>query len=190
MNPVALAPLFVIITQQYTRQQQNHVAFVAALATGIILSTSILTGNALLKVFGVDIAAVQVAGGIIIFMLGLGMANGKTAKIEPDTQKKSSLTSMAIVPIAIPITAGPGAISVSIVWASENPGWQDLAAGIGVCLLLTVVFYFTFRYAALIASKLGETTLDVITRISGLILTAIAVNVIAVGLGQLLPGLS
>ena len=164
------------------------------LAINAILFVFLFTGTQLLNFFGVDIAGFTMAGGIIIFLIGLGMIRAKHeedhVRGNEDASEIDSPSSIATVPLAIPILAGPGTISTVINLShtyNSNTGFISIAIGIiTVSLIVFVVFFF----APVIAKKLGRTGLNVITRIMGLILMAMAFDMLAKGLIGLFPILS
>ena len=187
INPIAVAPIFLALTQHQTREERLHTAWQGALASGVILTVSFLLGNLLLKLFGIGIPAFQVAGGLLVLSFGLAMAQGKNVKPQPAEPEEDD--SIAVVPLALPVTTGPGVISAVIVYASTNNDLPDILSGLIIIWIATSVVYATFRYAPTIALHLGKNGMSIATRISGLILAAIGVQFIALGLSSLLPGL-
>jgi len=189
INPIAIAPIFLALTQHQTREKRFHTALQGASASGVIMTVSFLLGNLLLKMFGIGIPSFQVAGGLLVLSFGLSMAQGNDTKHQPAERDETGQDSIAVVPLALPVTTGPGVISAIIVYASTNNGPADLAVSLVIIWLAALVVYLTFRYAPAIAAKLGPDGMSIATRISGLILAAIGVQFIALGLAALLPGL-
>ena len=187
INPIAVAPIFLALTQHQSRKERLHTAWQGALASGVILTVSFLLGNLLLKLFGIGIPSFQVAGGLLVLSFGLAMAQGKNVKPQPGEREEDD--SIAVVPLALPVTTGPGVISAVIVYASTNNALSDIASGLIIIWIAAAVVYATFRYAPTIAERLGKDGMSIATRISGLILAAIGVQFIALGLSSLLPGL-
>jgi len=187
INPIAVAPIFLALTQHQTRKERYRTALQGALASGVILTVSFLLGNFLLKLFGIGIPAFQVAGGLLVLSLGLAMAQGKDTKPQPAEREEGD--SIAVVPLALPVTTGPGVISAVIVYASANNAIPDIVSALVIIWIAAAVVYVTFRYAPAIAARLGADGMSIATRISGLILAAIGVQFIALGLSALLPGL-
>ena len=124
INPIAVAPIFLALTQHQTREARYRTALKGALASGVILTVSFLFGNMLLKLFGIGIPAFQVAGGLLVLSFGLAMAQGKNVKPQPAEPEGDD--SIAVVPLALPVTTGPGVISAVIVYASANNGIPDI----------------------------------------------------------------
>ena len=187
INPIAVAPIFLALTQHQTRQERYKTALQGALASGVILTVSLLLGNLLLKLFGIGIPAFQVAGGLLVLSFGLAMAQGKDTKHQPAEREEGD--SIAVVPLALPVTTGPGVISAVIVYASANNAMEDIVSSLIIIWVAAAVIYATFRYAPTIAARIGPDGMSIATRISGLILAAIGVQFIAMGLSDLLPGL-
>ena len=180
INPIAVAPIFLALTQHQSRKERLHTAWQGALASGVILTVSFLLGNLLLKLFGIGIPSFQVAGGLLVLSFGLAMAQGKNVKPQPGEREEDD--SIAVVPLALPVTTGPGVISAVIVYASTNNALSDIASGLIIIWIAAAVVYATFRYAPAIAERLGKDGMSIATRISGLILAAIGVQFIALGL--------
>lgn len=189
INPIAIAPIFLALTQHQSQQKRYHIAWQSAIASAVIMLVSYLLGNFLLNLFGIGIPAFRVAGGLLVLSLGLSMAQGNDVKPHPAQRSNTAEKSVAVVPLGLPVTVGPGVISAIIVYASVRNSLIDTAAAILIILLATLVVYATFRYAPAIAAKLGPDGMSIATRISGLILAAIGVQFIALGLAELLPGL-
>lgn len=194
MNPFALLGIYINLTEKYKSNERKKILIVMVLAINAILFVFLFTGTQLLNFFGVDIAGFTMAGGIIIFLIGLGMIRAKHeedhVRGNEDASEIDSPSSIATVPLAIPILAGPGTISTVINLShtyNSNTGFISISIGIiTVSLIVFVVFFF----APVIAKKLGRTGLNVITRIMGLILMAMAFDMLAKGLIGLFPILS
>ena len=175
INPIAVAPIFLALTQHQTRQERYRTALQGALASGMILTVSFLFGNLMLKLFGIGIPAFQVAGGLLVLLFGLAMAQGKDTKHQPAEREEGD--SIAVVPLALPVTTGPGVISAVIVYASANNAVADVISSLIIIWVAATVVYVTFRYAPVIATRLGPDGMSIATRISGLFL--VKCNVLA-----------
>ncbi|MBD1911424.1 MULTISPECIES: MarC family protein [unclassified Leptolyngbya] len=186
INPVAIAPIFVSLTAGESPRRCQEVAIQGAIASGIIMLVSFLLGNTLLAFLGIDIHAFQIAGGLLLLNMGLSMAQGRNQKHQPVDDRGESI---AVVPLALPVTTGPGVISTLIVYASlyRNPvQWLLMAVIIAIA---TFIIYLSYHFSPTLATQLGNDGLSIVTRISGLILAAFGVKFILVGIGSLLPGL-
>lgn len=186
INPIAIAPIFVSLTAGEPTRRCQEVAIQGAIASGIIMLVSFLLGNTLLTFLGIDIHAFQIAGGLLLLNMGLGMAQGRNQKHQPTDDRGDSI---AVVPLALPVTTGPGVISTLIVYASlyRHPAqWLLIAVIIAIA---TLIIYLSYHFSPTLAKQLGNDGLSIVTRISGLILAAFGVKFILVGVGSLLPGL-
>lgn len=173
---------------------QRSTARQSAFAISVILLVVLWAGHFLLDLFGINIPALETAGGIIVLGLGLSMLHSEQsgqAHSEEEAAEAKQKDSIAIVPMAIPIVAGPGAITTVLVSSSGVSGNLASMAGYSaVCLGFGVLFWACFRSAARISALLGVSGVAIVTRIMGMILAAIAVKMIATGLKELLPGLA
>ena len=197
LNPLADFALFLSLTSGRSRSEQRGIAVQAAIAIAVIMVTVLWLGNPILTGFGISIEAFSAAGGIILFGIGLGMLNSKSGESsKADThqanidegQKKAS---PAIVPLSIPISAGPGVITALLVNAHTNtagvPGLIVLSvACLGLSVLMGVVFWF----APVLGRLLGATAMHISTQVMGLVVTAIASQMVLNGLRSAFPVLS
>jgi len=195
MNPFSLLGIYLDITQKFSELYKKKLLLVMIIAVNIILFSFLFGGEELLGFFGVDLAGFTVAGGIIIFLMGLTMVRAKQSEIHHTSEEGEEAkggenpASVGVVPLAIPILAGPGTISVVINNAHTfNSLTGDLAIVIGI-VLVSIIVYFVFRFGTIIAKKLGKTGMNIITRIMGLILMAMAFDMMAKGLTGLFPAL-
>lgn len=180
-SPLTAIPAFLSLTQGKSKEVRSKIAIILGISVGLILILGTWVGGAFLDVMGIRIAAFQCAGGIIVFLLALSMLNAQISPMrqaEDDTAKSV----IPIVPLAIPLMAGPGALSGVIVAANTYPTYTNLmilslcAAVIGV--ITGLVLYFGMQ----LEKKLGPSGLNVVTRIGGLILAALAVEIFVQGI--------
>ncbi len=193
VDPVGVIPMFLLATQGYTLAQSHAAARVAALTVLGVLTLFIFMGEPLLTFFGVRLAAFAVAGGLLLLLLSLSMVQ---ARVSPQRQTQDEAAeaeereAVGVVPLGIPLLAGPGAITHVIVAASAAKGevlhQATLLIPVG---LVALSVWLAFRAAPLISRRLGKTGIHVVTRLMGLIIAAISVEMIADGLGKLFPGL-
>lgn len=190
INPIAIAPIFVALTRVQSQEERSRTALQGAVASMAIMLVSFFVGEQLLSLFGIDIPAFRVAGGLLILSFGLTMARGQDSKHHPaDRSGPDGEQSIAVVPLALPVTVGPGVISAIIVYASANSSPTDIVMSSIIILLASLVVYVTFRYAPAIVARLGPDGMSIATRISGLILATLGIQFIASGLSVLMPGL-
>ena len=197
LNPLADFAIFLSLTSGRSRGEQRGIALQAAIAIAVIMVVTLWLGNPLLTGFGISIGAFSVAGGIILFGIGLGMLNSKSGvsskadvhqkNIELGQQKQSP----AIVPLSIPISAGPGVITALLVSSHANPdGVPGLLAYSAVCLALAALMGLVFWFAPALGRLLGETAMHISTQVMGLIVAAIASQMVLNGLRTALPVLA
>ncbi len=189
-SPFSALPALINLTQGHSEQEKKRTGLVAGVGVAIILVTMTWIGGPFLEFLGISLPAFQVAGGIVVFLLALSMLNAETSRIRQTTedQKESKQrNSIAIVPLAIPIMAGPGAISTMIVAVKDNPGVINQIflsfCAILVALALGVVLYFSTKVEKL----LGQRGINIVNRLAGLILAGISVQTLASGLIGLFP---
>jgi len=193
VNPFGAIPLFISMTADQNSRQRRQTINVVAFSVSIILLVSLFFGQLILQFFGISIASFRVGGGILILLMAIAMLHAKTSHIkQTDEEADESIQkeSVAIVPLAMPLMAGPGAISTVILAAHKANGvahYTIIALGI---ILLSIVVWAVLRLSPWIAARIGATGINIFTRIMGLILAAIAVEFIAIGLKGLFPALA
>ncbi|MDC5848935.1 YchE family NAAT transporter [Vibrio europaeus] len=193
VNPVGIMPVFVSLTGHMTKEEKNKTAVTANLAVAIILVVSLMAGQMLLDMFSISLDSFRVAGGLLLLSIAFSMMSGKLGEDKQNKQEKSEYVSreqIGVVPLAMPLMAGPGAISSTIVYGSRYPGMFDTVGIIVTIVLFALCTWLLFRSAPLIVRFLGQTGINVITRIMGLILGALGIEFIANGLRNLFPGLA
>jgi len=193
VDPVGVIPIFLLATHGYTLAQSRAAARIAALTVLGVLTLFTFLGEPLLMFFGVRLAAFSVAGGLLLLLLALAMVQ---AHVSPQRQTRDEAVeaeekdAVGVVPLGIPLLAGPGAITHVIVAAGAAKGDPlNQAALLIPVALVTLSVWLAFRAAPAIARRLWRTGIHVVTRLMGLIIAAISVEMIASGLGQLFPGL-
>lgn len=193
VDPAGAIPVFVGLTSHLEPPDRRRTAHVAALAAAAVLISACLIGEAVLQLFGIRIASFQVGGGIVLLLMATAMIHARqtTAKQTPEeAQEAESRDSIAVVPIAVPLLSGPGAISLMVISVHETQGWTHKAILIGGCLGVAVLVWLTLLLASPISQALGKTGLNIAKRLMGLLLAAIAVEFICTGVAELLPGLT
>ncbi|CAK4068868.1 YchE family NAAT transporter [Vibrio sp. MarTm2] len=193
VNPVGIMPVFVSLTGHMTQEEKHKTAVTANVAVAIILVVSLLAGQMLLDMFSISLDSFRVAGGLLLLSIAFSMMSGKLGEDKQNKQEKSEYVSreqIGVVPLAMPLMAGPGAISSTIVYGSRYPSMFDTAGIIVTIVLFALSTWLLFRSAPLIVRFLGQTGINVITRIMGLILGALGIEFIANGLRNLFPGLA
>lgn len=191
VNPLEGIPIYLARTQGMTHAQQLAIVRTTSLAVAVILWVSLAVGKFVLQILGISVGAFTLAGGIIIFLIALKMVLGTGGNSQSN---EPGAGSFAIVPLAIPLLAGPGPISSVIVYASKGITGDGESLG-DMCVLAGIIFIVAAAtYGALALAQparrlLGNTGIDVFTRISGILVAAIAIGLINEGLGMLYPQL-
>ena len=194
VNPLAIVPFFIHYTQEYTEQQRKRTAWVSAFSAFVVIAVSALFGLKLLAFFGISIASFQVGGGMLLLISSLNMLNAQPAESKTSkdeiraTEVKAALgASIAVVPLTIPLLTGPATISTVVIHANKTTHLWELALLVGYGVVIGIATGVTFSLAEPIARVLGKTGINIMTRLMGLILAALAVEVMADGLGKLFP---
>ena len=193
VNPLEGLPVFLARTQMLSHRERVAIGRTAALSVICIMLASLVIGRALLELFSISIGDFTAAGGIIVFLIGLKMVLGPSSASESASPlSKQELRSFGIVPLAIPLLAGPGVISTVIVYASKGPtghGCTPLDYAILTAIIVAVggATALALRAAEPLKLMLGETGIEVSTRISGILVAAIAVGMIVDGISQCFP---
>jgi len=191
-NPLSALPAVLRITQNMTVPEKRKVGITTAIAVGIILVTSTWIGTPFLMILGIQLPAFQIAGGLVLLMMAFSMLNAEESSIKSTTeeQKERRTSSAAIVPLAIPIIAGPGAISAVIVSVNAYSGLLNQLLITISCILVALTMGILLYFAGNLEKILGKAGINIINRVGGLILAAISVQALANGAIAIFPGLA
>ncbi|GEM79843.1 YchE family NAAT transporter [Vibrio superstes] len=192
VNPVGIMPIFVSLTNHLSPEERIKTASTANIAVAVILIVSLFAGQMLLDVFSISLDSFRIAGGLLLVSIAFAMMNGQLGEQKQNKQEKAESISkeqVGVVPLAMPLMAGPGAISSTIVFGSNHTGPIDYVAVTITVIVFSFCCWVLFRSAPFIVRFLGQTGINVITRIMGLILGALGIEFIANGIGALFPGL-
>jgi len=193
VNPFGAIPLFISMTADENRIQRSKTINLVAIGVTIILLVALFLGEQLLTFFGITIDSFRVGGGILVLLMAIAMLHAKTSLIkQTDKEADESIEkeSVAIVPLAMPLLAGPGAISTVILAAHRENSIAHYMIIALIIVLLSVVVWAVLRLSPWIEGRIGSTGINIFTRIMGLILMAIAVEFIASGIKGLFPALA
>jgi len=191
VDPFLAVPFFLTLTASRSDAERKRQAEIVAFTVFVVLAVSVFIGEKLLLVIGASLPAFRVGGGLVLLLMALAMLNAQAGGVRQSQAEARELEQgeqQGVVPLAIPLLAGPGAISTSIIAA----GGGGLVHQLVIVLCIAVVCllsWLTMRAAHRIAARMGTTGLNIATRILGLLLAAMAVQTMAVGLRQLFPGL-
>jgi multiple antibiotic resistance protein len=174
IDPPGMLPIFLALTRAMAPRERKRAAWMAvALATGVIVVFAV-AGQQILAYLGVDLPALQAAGGLLLLLVALSLLTGRSD--DPDRQVTSNV---ALVPLGTPLLAGPGAIVATMLFVQGATGVTDyLAISAGIALVF-VVTWLLLRFSGVMVRALRPAGIEVLTRISGLLLAAIAVQLVA-----------
>ncbi|MBP7769920.1 MAG: NAAT family transporter [Aliarcobacter sp.] len=193
-SPFVAIPIFVSLTSNNTTEEKTQTARTAAIAACIAGLVSIWIGQYILIVFGISISAFKIAGGILLLLMSINMLNAETPKAKntkselEEAQKKSiNIKEIAVVPLAIPLIAGPGAISTIIIFSQKSDTIFHLFMMSMIIIVISSYIYLTLKMSGYISKKFGITGLNIISRIMGLLLASISIEFIISGLLTVFP---
>jgi multiple antibiotic resistance protein len=193
VNPIGAVPLFVTMVSNQSEQERRRIAKLTAFSVAIVLITACLFGESLLRIFGVSMASFRVGGGILVMLMAISMFHAQISwsKATPEeTREAEQKTDVAVVPLAIPLLSGPGAISTVIIFAGQSAAWASKGLLAAICVMVAVTVWISLRMAIPIGAWLGRTGINIVTRLMSLLLAAVAVEIVVGGLVKLLPGLA
>src|SRR5690606_10156461 len=185
VDPPGLAPVFLALTTGMTRHERNQVAARASVIAFFILVIFTLFGKSILTTLGISVPAFRVAGGLLLFVIAFDMIfERRTERKEKSAEMaitKDMIHNIAAFPLAIPLIAGPGAISATLLISGSMPGVMGLTLLCLILLALCALTYLVFLLSDAIDSFLGSTGRSILSRLLGLILAALAVQFVADG---------
>lgn len=200
VNPFSALSIFLELTQGYTSRERRRTAQITALSVFIIMTVFIFSGNWILKILSISTGSFQVGGGILVFLIAVSMMNSGSNPAKPKigtqehdeitVQPRQNMGAVAIVPLAMPLIIGPGGISTVIIHASAARHMNDLFAIVAAGAAISVICYLSLLAAAKVSRWLGETGLTVLNRIMGMLLAAVAVEIVIAGIRSLFPQLT
>jgi multiple antibiotic resistance protein len=192
VDPFLAVPFFITFSAQQSEARRVALVRIVAITVFAVLSVSVFAGEALLALMGASLPAFRVGGGLVLLLMALAMLNAQAGGVRQSHDEARELEDRemsGVVPLAIPLLAGPGAISTSII-AAEQGGVAHQLALVGCIALVCLLAWIVLGRAHAIAARLGTTGLNIATRILGLLLAAMAVQTMAEGLKALFPGLA
>ena len=192
VNPIGALPFFISFTRGFDRRQRRRTIWISSMSAFIVIAVSALAGLRIIDFFGISIASFQVGGGTLLLISALSMLNAQPAETSPSdvaegNQKVDAGDSIAVVPLTIPLLTGPATISTMMIYAERARHPWELAMLVGYGVVVGLATLATFMLADRIARLLGSTGINVMTRLMGLLLAAVAVEIMAEGLTKLFP---
>jgi multiple antibiotic resistance protein len=194
VNPIGVIPFFIHFTRGFSREQRRRTIHVAAIGAFVVIAVSALAGLRIIEFFGISLASFQVGGGMLLLVSALQMLNAqpaesRSADLSEGSDKVDAGDSIAIVPLTIPLLTGPATISTMVIYAEKTRHWWQLAILVGYGVVIGLSVWLAFSLSPRIARVLGRTGINVMTRLMGILLAALAVEVLSDGLVKLFPGL-
>jgi multiple antibiotic resistance protein len=192
VNPLAIVPFFIHYTQDFSRAQRRRTIWIASFSSFVVIATCALMGLHILEFFGISLASFQVGGGMLLMTSALAMLNAQPAEAKSNAEEMNDAAaraSIAVVPLTIPLLTGPATMSTVVIYAERAKTFWQLATLVSFGLVVAVATALCFSLAQPIARGLGKTGINVMTRLMGLILAALAVEVMSDGLIKLFPAL-
>lgn len=193
VNPLAIVPFFIHYTQDFSHAQRQRTIWIASFSTFVVIATCALMGLDILRFFGISLASFQVGGGMLLLTSALAMLNAQPAEAksnEEEMHDASARASIAVVPLTIPLLTGPATMSTVVIYAAQAKTFVQLSTLVGYGIVIALATAICFSLAQPIARFLGKTGINVMTRLMGLILAALAVEVMSDGLMKLFPVLA
>ncbi|WP_372528550.1 MarC family protein [Piscinibacter sp.] len=195
VNPIGVVPFFIHFTQNLSPQQRRRTIRVSAFSAFLVIALSALAGQKILEFFGISLASFQVGGGTLLLISAIQMLSaqpieGRKDDVSEGTSKVDAGASIAVVPLTIPLLTGPATISTMVIYAEKTRHWWQLAVLVGYGVVVALVTFAVFSASGRIARALGQTGINIMTRLMGLILAALAVELLADGLTKLFPVLA
>ena len=204
INPLSALPLFLELTHTCSRRERRRVAQMTAASVFVTIVIFTFSGNLLLKVLGISTGSFRVGGGILVFLIAMSMMSKGDNHAKPDLttpddgsgmpaekrEIRPVLGTIAVVPLAIPMIMGPGGISTVVIYASSVSSYTGLFLITAAGAVVSLISYLSLLAADRISGLLGDTGLAVLNRIMGILLAAVAVEIIVAGLRSLFPQLA
>jgi multiple antibiotic resistance protein len=192
VNPIGVIPFFIHFTQGFNRQQRQRTIRIAAFSAFVVIAVSAVAGLKIIEFFGISLASFQVGGGLLLLMSAMQMLNAQPAESRKDdlsegSDKADAGASIAIVPLTIPLLTGPATISTMVIYAEKTRHWWQLGVLVLYGVVIGLAVWAAFSLSGRIAKVLGKTGISVMTRLMGLLLAALAVEVMSDGLVKLFP---
>lgn len=193
LDPFLAIPIFLAFTAAQDAAARRRLINAVTLTVFLVLAGAAIFGEVVLRLIGASLPAFTAGGGVVLLLMGLAMLNAEAGKVRQNPAEAEEMQSRdvsGVVPLAVPLLAGPGAISTTIVAAQRVEGAAHVGAIVGCILLVSVLLWIVLRLAQPIGERVSVSALNVATRLFGLLLAAIAIEMMATGAKALLPGLA
>jgi len=179
VNPIAAVPIFMGLSKNLSSKEKNHVAFIATFSAALTLILFTFLGENVLGFFSITIEAFRIAGGLLLLLLALDMMRASKYHDKPVIE---DVKTIGLLPLAIPLLAGPGAISTVIIYTHKHTSFSHDLLVVSVIVSVLMLAYILLRGASVIEKVIGDVGLKVFNRIMGLIIASMAIEFIIDGL--------
>jgi len=186
-NPLGALPVFLAITERVTPAERSRAGLRAAIAATAILAAAALAGRPVLAAFGISMPALQAAGGLVILLMGLEMLHGAPTKVQHADEGQQSTEDRVLVPLAMPVLAGPGAITTVLTLSSRVDTWADTMMLLFAVVMVGGTIAIILVSAARLGSLIGTRGQRILLRFMGLILAAVGAEVLLAGVYTFVP---
>jgi len=180
MNPVANTAVFIGLAGEETQAGQKQIARKALIISFFVVLAFAVLGKGIFHLFGITLPAFKITGGVLIFAIGYHMLGGERSKMHKTGERESDID-IAVSPLAVPILAGPGTIATAINFSAAG-GWMAISITIAMFALLCLITFFFFISGQRIVDLIGNSGLNIITRLMGLILAVIGIQMLIEGI--------
>lgn len=187
MNPIANTTVFAGLTGSMGKSEQIKIAVKSLTITFVIIVLFSILGKSIFHLFGITLPALRITGGILVFLVGYHMLQGKSSKLH--TAEETNDSDIAVSPLAVPLLAGPGTIATAMNYSSAG-GWSEIVITVVAFAVLCLITFFCFIFSSKIISAIGESGLSIVTRLMGLILAVIGVQMLIGGVTAVIGSLS
>lgn len=187
MNPIANTTVFAGLTGSMGKSQQMKVAIKSITITFVIIVLFSILGKSIFHLFGITLPALRITGGILVFLVGYHMLQGKSSKLH--SAEESDDADIAVSPLAVPLLAGPGTIATAMNFSSAG-GWGEILITVAAFAVLCLITFVCFIFSSKIISAIGESGLSIVTRLMGLILAVIGMQMLIGGVTEVMSTLT
>ncbi|MEX0900864.1 MAG: MarC family protein [Gammaproteobacteria bacterium] len=193
VNPLGAVPFYISLTSGLAPKERRKIPNQTSLTIVVVLVVATFIGEALLGLFGISLASFRVGGGILLMLMAVSMMQARQSRSRQTPEEAieaEDKENIAVVPLAMPLLAGPGAISTVIIYASLSAHPLHYLIIMLSCIVVAFVIWLALHSAEFLAGYLGTTGINIAMRLMGILLAAIAIEFIASGALDLLPGLA
>lgn len=192
MGPFTVIPTFVSMTEGMSQMQVRHIAARSLMVASSILIVSTIAGEKIFDFLGISLPSFKIAGGILILLMGINMLHAKRSEAratDSELQEARIKEDISVFPIGTPLIAGPGAISTVILFSTSGKRFTSILMVLTAVIISSVGMYYLLRYSRLVYKAIGQTGSNIMMRLMGLILSAMAIEFIIDGVKVSFPGI-